>query len=133
MKGFGNKDRSTKKPIKKQVSALDINKMISNALSLHLDGKIEEASKIYNFLINNKYYDPRVLNNLGSIYFQRKHFDKAISLFDESEYLALSQLSTNFKILSIDSLAIPSEIICFEIDSLFSLLVSIENRTCRKL
>jgi len=58
--------------------------LISNAFSLHSNGKIKEASEIYNFLIQNKIYDPRVFNNLGSIYCQRKHFDKAISLFDES-------------------------------------------------
>ena len=59
-------------------------KLISNALSLHSGGKIEEALKIYNFLIQNKIYDPRVLNNLGSLYSQLKQFDKAILLFYES-------------------------------------------------
>ena len=83
MKGFGNKERSTKKFIK-QFNNMDNNKLISNALSLHLDGKIEEASEIYKFLIKNKYYDPRVLNNLGNIYFQLKNFNKAILLFEES-------------------------------------------------
>ena len=58
--------------------------MISNAFSLHSSGKIKEASEIYNFLIQNKIYDPRVFNNLGSIYSQLKQFDKAILLFDES-------------------------------------------------
>ena len=36
------------------------------------------------FLIKNKCYDPRVLNNLGSIYSQSKQFDQAIILYNES-------------------------------------------------
>ena len=34
--------------------------------------KIKEALEIYNFLIQNKIYDPRIFNNLGSIYSQIK-------------------------------------------------------------
>ena len=83
MKGFGNSNEKTKKSIKK-ADTLQKDQLISNAFSLHSKGKIKEASEIYNFLIQNKIYDPRIFNNLGSIYFQIKHFDKAISLFDES-------------------------------------------------
>ena len=84
MKGFGNKDRTNKKSTEKKVKSFQKDELISNALSLHLSGKIKEASEIYNFLIQNKIYDPRVINNLGSIYSQLKQFDKAILLFDES-------------------------------------------------
>ena len=84
MKGFGNNDKTNKKSIEKKTNSLQKDKLISNALSLHSGGKIEEALKIYNFLIQNKIYDPRVLNNLGSLYSQLKQFDKAILLFDES-------------------------------------------------
>ena len=59
-------------------------KLISNAFSFHSNGKIKEAADVYNFLIQNKIYDPRVFNNLGSIYSNLKQFDKAILLFDES-------------------------------------------------
>ena len=83
MKGFGSGSKKSKKSIK-TVNTLRRDQLISNAFSLHSNGKIKEASEIYNFLIQNKVYDPRVFNNLGSIYSQRKHYDKAISLFDES-------------------------------------------------
>ena len=86
MKGFGNNDKSTEKLKDKKVntSTLQKDQLISKAFLLHSNGKIKEATEIYNFLIQNKIYDPRVFNNLGSIYSQSKQFDKAISLFDES-------------------------------------------------
>ncbi|MBO8206614.1 tetratricopeptide repeat protein [Prochlorococcus marinus XMU1406] len=83
MKGFGNNNR-TKKKLKEKASSLQKDKLISNALALHSKGKIKEASEIYNFLIQNKIYDPRIFNNLGSIYSQIKQVDKAILLFEES-------------------------------------------------
>ena len=84
MKGFGNNDRTKKKAIEKKISSLQNDKLISNALSLHSRGKIKEALEIYNLLIQNKIYDPRILNNLGTIYSQIKQIDKAILLFEES-------------------------------------------------
>ena len=84
MKGFGSNDRNNKNLIKKKIKTLQKDKLISQALSLHSSGRIKEASDTYNFLIQNKIYDPRVFNNLGSIYSQQKQFDKAILLFDES-------------------------------------------------
>ena len=84
MKGFGNNDRTSKESKEKRFKSSQKDKLISNALSLHSGGKIKEAFEIYNFLIQNKIYDQRVLNNLGSIYSQLKQFDKAILLFDES-------------------------------------------------
>ena len=84
MKGFGNNFRANKNTTEKKVKSIQKDKLITNALSLHSNGKIKEASEIYNFLIQNKLYDPRVLNNLGSIYSQIKQFDKAILLFNES-------------------------------------------------
>ena len=84
MKGFGNNEKTNKKSTGKRVKSFQKDELISNALSLHSSGKIKEASEIYNFLIQNKIYDPRVINNLGSIYSQLKQFDKAILLFDES-------------------------------------------------
>ena len=84
MKGFGGSDRNTKNLIKKKFNTLQSDQLISQALSLHSSGKIKEAADAYNLLIQNKIYDPRVFNNLGSIYSQQKEFDKAILLFDES-------------------------------------------------
>ena len=84
MKGFGNNDRTKKKAIEKKISSLQNDKLISDAISLHSRGKIKEALEIYNLLIQNKIYDPRILNNLGTIYSQIKQIDKAILLFEES-------------------------------------------------
>jgi len=84
MRGFGNNDRTNKKLTEKKVNGIQKDELITNALSLHSNGKIKEASEIYNFLIKNRFYDPRVLNNLGIIYSQIKQFDKAILLFNES-------------------------------------------------
>ncbi len=84
MKGFGSNDKKTDKSIKKKGKALKKDVLISDAFLLHSSGKIKEATKMYNFLIQNKIYDPRIFNNLGSIYSQLKQFDKAILLFEES-------------------------------------------------
>jgi len=84
MKGFGDNDRTKKKAIEKKISSLQNDKLISDAISLHSRGKIKEALEIYNLLIQNKIYDPRILNNLGTIYSQIKQIDKAILLFEES-------------------------------------------------
>ena len=84
MKGFGDNDRTKKKAIEKKINSLQNDKLISDALSLHSRGKIKEALEIYNLLIQNKIYDPRILNNLGTIYSQIKQIDKAILLFEES-------------------------------------------------
>ena len=83
MKGFGKNDRKNKSS-KEKVNSFQKDKLISNALLLHSSGKIKEASEIYNVLIKNKFYDPRIFNNLGSIYSQINQFDKAILLFNES-------------------------------------------------
>ena len=82
MSGFGSNERKTKKSEEKKIRTLQRDKLISNAFSLHSSGKIKEAADAYNFLIQNKIYDPRVFNNLGSIYSNLKQFDKAILLFD---------------------------------------------------
>jgi len=84
MKGFGDNDKTKKKVIEKKISSLQNDKLISDALSLHSRGKIKEALEIYNLLIQNKIYDPRIFNNLGNIYSQIKQIDKAILLFEES-------------------------------------------------
>ena len=84
MSGFGSNERKTKKSEEKKIRTLQRDQLISNAFSLHSSGKIKEAADVYNFLIQKKIYDPRVFNNLGSIYSNLKQFDKAILLFDES-------------------------------------------------
>ena len=84
MKGFGKNNKANSKLTEKKVNSFQRDKLIANALSLHSSGKIKEALEMYNFLIQNKIYDPRIFNNLGSIYSQIKQFDKAIFLFNES-------------------------------------------------
>ncbi len=84
MKGFGSSDKKNKHLMKKKVNNLQKDQLLSQAFSLHSSGKIKEAAYKYNFLIQNKIYDPRVFNNLGNIYTQQKQFDKALILFDES-------------------------------------------------
>ena len=84
MSGFGSNERKTKKSEEKKIKTFQRDKLISNAFSLHSSGKIKEAADVYNSLIQKKIYDPRVFNNLGSIYSNLKQFDKAILLFDES-------------------------------------------------
>ena len=83
MKGFGNNNKTKKKSKDKKDSSLQKDKLISNALSLHSKGKIKEALEIYNFLIQNKIYDHRILNNLGSIYSQIKQLDKVFCLVNQ--------------------------------------------------
>ena len=68
----------------KKVNFLGKDKLLSNAFALHSKGRIKEASEIYNYLIKSRYFDPRIFNNLGTIYLQLKDFDKAILLFQES-------------------------------------------------
>ena len=84
MKGFGDNNRTKKKAIGNKISSLQNDKLISDALSLHSRGKIKEALEIYNLLIQNKIHDPRIFNNLGTIYSQIKQIDKAILFFEES-------------------------------------------------
>ena len=84
MKGFGNNKKINSNSLEKKIKSLHKDKLISKAFSLHSEGKLKEASEIYNFLIQNNFFDPRVLNNLGSIYSQLKEFDKAIFLFNKS-------------------------------------------------
>ena len=58
MKGFGSRNEKTNKSIK-TADNLKNDQLISKAFSLHSNGKIEEASEIYNFLIQNKIYDSK--------------------------------------------------------------------------
>ena len=51
MKGFGNSDKTNKKLTEKKVKSNQKDQLITNALSLHSNGRIKEASEIYNFLI----------------------------------------------------------------------------------
>ena len=56
MKGFGNNNKTKKKSKDKKDSSLQKDKLISKAFFLHANGKIKEATEIYNFLIQNKIF-----------------------------------------------------------------------------
>ena len=51
---------------------------------LHSEGKISEASKRYQYLLDQGFNDPRVLSNLGVILQQTGQIDRAITLYKKS-------------------------------------------------
>ena len=57
MKGFGNNKKINNDSLEKKFKSLHEDKLISKAFSLHSKGKLKEASEIYNFLIENKFFD----------------------------------------------------------------------------
>lgn len=63
MKGFGNKDERIKK--KKKFFSKD--KIVTNALNLHVKGEIAEAKKLYESFISQGFEDPKVFANYGAI------------------------------------------------------------------
>ena len=84
MKGFGGSNKNIKKSTNQKLQFQEKDKLLSKAFALHSKGEIKEAAKIYDSLIRNKHFDPRIFNNLGTIYIQLKDFDKAITLFEKS-------------------------------------------------
>lgn len=71
MKGFGEQYKS-KKEVKKKIN-LSNAQIINQAIQLHLNGNIPEATRIYQQLINHGCSDHRVFSNYGSILL---NFDK---------------------------------------------------------
>ena len=65
MKGFGEQYKS-KKEFKKKIN-LSNAQIINQAIQLHLNGNIPEATRIYQQLINHGCSDHRVFSNLGVI------------------------------------------------------------------
>ena len=65
MKGFGNQHKSKKKSNKKTKTSKE--QLINQAINFHLQGNISEASKYYQYCINQGFNDQRVFSNYGLI------------------------------------------------------------------
>ena len=59
-------------------------KIVTQALKLHELGKISEAAKLYQELIDQGFNDPKVLSNYGVILKQSGQVDNAIKLYQKS-------------------------------------------------
>ena len=80
MKGFGQNDQQ--KNTKKIINAVpNEKKLISDALTLHTSGNLNDASNIYIFLIKSGCKDLRVHINLGVIFQQNRKFEEAKSIY----------------------------------------------------
>ena len=64
MKGFGDQNKVNKKPKKNKPST---EKIINQAIQLHLQGNIKEAIKYYKYCIDQDINDPRIFSNYGAI------------------------------------------------------------------
>ncbi len=68
MKGFGNQDKVPKKPkTSKNKTNPSKDKIIDQAFKYHSKGNISEASKYYEYFINQGFNDCRVFSNYGLI------------------------------------------------------------------
>ena len=65
MNSFRDKDKSKKSIIKNSMRSLKA--IFDEALKLHSAGKISEAIKNYNFLLNSGFHDPHLFANYGNI------------------------------------------------------------------
>ena len=64
MKGFGEKSKSKKKKVSNKTSKEQLR---NQAIKLHLEGNIQEASKYYQHFINKGFNDHMVFSNYGGI------------------------------------------------------------------
>ena len=65
MNSFGDKDKSKKSNSKNSMQSFKT--VFNEALKLHSAGKISDAIKNYNFLLNNGFNDPQLFANYGDI------------------------------------------------------------------
>ncbi len=65
MKGFGDLNKSKKKPNKKNKPSTD--QLINQAINFHSQGYISEATKYYQHCINQGFKDEKVFSNYGII------------------------------------------------------------------
>ena len=65
MKGFGEQRKSKKKSDKKTNYSKE--QIINQAIQFHLKGNIPEATKYYQYCINQGFNDHRVFSNYGTI------------------------------------------------------------------
>ena len=67
MKGFGKQPKPKKKKAVETNSQLSKEKIITKAINLHLEGKISEASKYYQYCVKQGFNDHRIFSNYGLI------------------------------------------------------------------
>ena len=60
------------------------NEILNIAFKYHAEGNIKKASQFYQLFLDRGFLDPRVLNNLGSIYKNLGQRSDAIELFKRS-------------------------------------------------
>ena len=65
MNSFGDKDKSKKSNSKNSIRSFK--SVFDKALKLHSAGKIYDAIKNYNFLLNSGFNDPQLFANYGDI------------------------------------------------------------------
>ena len=65
MKGFGDSHKSKKK--KNNITNLSKEQIINQAINFHIQGKIQEAAKCYQYCMSRGFKDYRVFCNYGSI------------------------------------------------------------------
>ena len=65
MNSFGDKDKSKKSKSKNSMQSFKA--VFDEALKLHSAGKVSDAIKNYNFLLNNGFNDPQLFANYGDI------------------------------------------------------------------
>ena len=76
MKGFGDHARSKKKKVSDKRTQTSKEQVINQAIKLHLEGNIKEASKYYQQIINQGFRDFRVFSRLRPIYCVRGKYHR---------------------------------------------------------
>ena len=80
MKGFQESEVHKKGKNKKQNSKNTNSALLQNALILQKKGELNEAAKIYNQLIKNKFFEEKVFLNYASICQHQNKLSDAIIL-----------------------------------------------------
>ena len=67
MRGLGEQHKSKKKKVNHKVSKLSKEQLINRAIKFHLEGNIQEASKYYQYCLDQGLNDQRIFSNYGVI------------------------------------------------------------------
>ena len=81
MKGFGKKQISSNKNSKGSNFKKELDKKVAQAFRYHTNGNLLEASKYYQYIIDEGCHNPDVYINYGVICKQNGHIEKALILF----------------------------------------------------
>ena len=66
------------------MNQININELLNKALALHHQGKLDDADKIYQLVINSDENNFQANHLHGCILSQQLHFDEAINLYPDS-------------------------------------------------